>query len=227
MAYHLSLKNTARLAGFLYFLQIPLGIFGLVYIPKTLIISSDLEKTTANILANETLFRFGMVSTIICALVTVATAVLIASILKPVQRTYAQWIVTFTLIAAPISMLNELNHVAILLLAKNPPAQPATTQHLLLSLFLNLHQYGIKIIDIFFGLWLLPMGYLVMKSGYIPKIIGVLLLVTCVGYLADFVLFYLFPGANLVVSEYTWLGEVLMVLWLLIKGVDTQQSQKQ
>ena len=92
--------------------------------------------------------------------------------------------------------------------------------------FLDLHKYGLQIAGIFFGLWLLPMGYLIFKSTYIPKIIGILLMVTCLGYLADFIIFFLFPDTQIVVSEYTWLGEVLMLLWLLIKGVNIKRFEK-
>jgi hypothetical protein len=93
-------------------------------------------------------------------------------------------------------------------------------------MFLDLHQYGLQIAGIFFGLWLFPMGYLVFKSTYIPKVIGVLLIVTCVGYLVDFATFFLDLNFPIIVSEYTWLGEVLMVLWLLIKGADIQKFEK-
>ena len=129
--------------------------------------------------------------------------------------------VIFTVIIAPISMLNELNNVAVLLLLKSP-SQLQT----LVPLFLDLHKYGIQIVGIFFGLWLLPMGYLVIKSGYMPKIIGFFLLITCLGYLIDFFTFFLFPNFGVIISQYTFLGEVMMVFWLLIKGVNVKEWEK-
>jgi hypothetical protein len=224
-----SIKTTARIAGFLYLLQIPLGVFGIVYVPKLLVLPENMSATVSNILANEFLFRSSIVSAILCALITVATAVFIYKVLKPVNKAYAKMIVIFTLIVAPISMLNELNNVAILLLLKNPEITTmfSTGQvQSMVSLLLDLHKYGIQIVGIFFGLWLLPMGYLVIKSNYIPKIIGYLLIVTCCGYLIDFTAFFLFPNFGIIISEYTWLGEVLMVLWLLIKGVKLEQFEK-
>jgi hypothetical protein len=224
-----SMKRTARTAGFLYLLQIPLGVFGIVYIPKTLIVVGDSEKTVSNILANEFLFRLSIVSAILCALVTIATAVYIYKVLKPVNRRQARWILIFTLMVAPITMLNELNNVAVLLLLKYPEFSPAFTSgqlHQMVSTFLDLHHYGLQIAGIFFGLWLLPMGYLVFRSTYIPKVIGILLVVTCLGYLVDFTVFFLYPDVSIVVSEYTWLGEVLMVLWLLVKGVNAGKFEK-
>lgn len=224
-----NIVKIARTAGFLYLLQIPLGVFGIVYVPKALVVPGDAAATAANILSHEFLFRLSMVSAILTALVTVMTAWYLYKVLKPVNRNYAGLMVICTLVVAPVSMLNELNHAAILLLLRSPEYATIFTPgqlQALVSLFLDLHQYGIQIVGIFFGLWLLPMGYLVFRSGYIPKVIGVFLIITCVGYLIDFFTFFLFPDFGVVLSEYTWLGEVLMVFWLLIKGVNVQQWEK-
>lgn len=224
-----SIKTTARIAGLLYFSQIPLGVFGIVYIPNNLFVPNNLSKTISNILANESLFRMSIVSAIICALVTTLTAYFIHKVLKPVDKTIARLIVVFTCVVTPITMLNELNNVAILLILKSNEIKMAfsTPQiHSAITFFIELHQYGLQITNIFFGLWLLPMGYLVIKSGYIPKIIGYLLLVTCFFYLFDFATFYLFPNFKITLSEYTWLGEVLMMFWLLIKGVKLEEFKK-
>lgn len=220
MTYFASIRTTARVAGLLYLLQIPLGVFGLVYMPTVLFAPGNLDATIANVLAHEFTFRLSIVSTILCALVTIATAVLIADVLRAVDKRFAKAIVVCTLIAAPISILNELNNVAVLLLAKHPEGKTAQD---LIPLFVELHQYGVQLVGIFFGLWLLPMGYLVIKSEYMPKLIGYLLLMTCGGYLIDFTTWFLFPDVGVKVSEYTWLGELLMVLWLLVKGVNTNK----
>jgi len=206
-----------------------LGVFGILYVPKSLIVIGNAEKTVSNILANEFLFRLSIVSAILCALVTVATAVYIYNVLKSINKSHAKWIVIFTLIVAPITMLNELNNVAVLVLLKYPQYSPAFTSDELnnmVSLFLDLHHYGLQIAGIVFGLWLLPMGYLVFKSTYIPKLIGILLIITSFGYLIDFATFFLYPNFPIIVSEYTWLGEVFMVLWLLIKGVSNKNFEK-
>ena len=224
-----SIKTTARIAGFLYLLQIPLGVFGILYVPKALMVTGNMTTTAFNILANEFLFRLSIVSSILCALVTIATALYIYKVLKFVNENYAKWILLFALIAAPISMLNELNSIAVLLLLKSHEYAIIFTPsqlHSLVSIFLDLHKYGYQIVGIFFGLWLLPMGYLIFKSTYIPKVIGVFLIVTCLGYLIDFTTFFLYPNFGIIISEYTWAGEVLMVLWLLIKGVNVEKFEK-
>lgn len=218
-----SIKTTARIAGLLYLLQIPLGIFGIMYIPKFIVSPNNLSATISNILANEFMFRLSIVSAVVCAIITVITAIFISKVLKPVHNNWAKAIIIFAALAAPISILNELNDIAVLLLAKRSSITAGHTEvqiQSMISLFLELRQYGIQLAGIFFGLWLFPMGYLVIKSSYIPKIIGILLLVTCSGYLIDFITFFLFPDFKVVVSEYTWLGEVLMVFWLLIKGIN-------
>lgn len=225
-----SIKTTARKAGILYLLQIPLGVFGIIYVPQFLIENGNMAKSTANILANEFTFRLSIVSAILCALATIATAYYIFKLLKPINKSYAKWIVIFTMMVAPITMINELNHISILALLKNKEliASFSTTQvEGLINLFLDLHKYGLQISNIFFGLWLLPMGYLVIKSGYIPKVIGYFLLITCLGYLLDFLIFFIYPSFGIVFSEFTWLGEVMMVLWLLVKGVNLGEYEKQ
>lgn len=215
-----SIQKTARIAGLLYLLQIPLGVFGLIYVPKALIVTGDTVATSNNILANEFLFRLSIVSALLTALLTVFTAIFIYRVLKPVNKEIAKFIILFTVMVAPISMVNELNNAAVLILLNG-------TENLsLVSLFLDIHKYGIQIMSIFFGLWLLPMGYLVFKSGYIPKIIGVFLMITFLGYLIDFFTFFLFPNFGIVISEYVWLGEVMMVFWLLIKGVNVKNWEK-
>ena len=91
---------------------------------------------------------------------------------------------------------------------------------------LDLHRYGVSIAQIFWGLWLLPLGYLVFKSGFLPRILGILLMISCFGYLIDFSTFFLFPNVDVAVNMYTGWAELLLCLWLLIKGVDVDQWQK-
>lgn len=113
-------NRTARIAGFLYLLQIPLGVFGILYVPKALMVPGDAAATASNILTNEFLFRLSSVSAILTALVTAVTALFLCKVLEPVHKNYARLMVLCTLVVIPISMLNELNHVAVLLLLKDP-----------------------------------------------------------------------------------------------------------
>jgi hypothetical protein len=86
----------------------------------------------------------------------------------------------------------------------------------LVPLFLDLQRHGVFIAQIFWGLWLFPLGYLAFKSGFLPRILGVLLMIACFGYLIDFVTFFLFPNFGASISQFTFVGEPLLALWLLI-----------
>jgi hypothetical protein len=129
--------------------------------------------------------------------------------------------VIFLLLGIPIAMLNELNQFAVLSLLNG------TDQlHALVPLFLDLHQHGINISQIFWGLWLFPMGYLVFKSDFLPRVLGILLMIGCFGYLVDSFTFFLFPNLHVAISQFTSIGELLLALWLLIKGVNAEQWEK-
>ncbi|MFC7195108.1 DUF4386 domain-containing protein [Halosimplex aquaticum] len=96
----------------------------------------------------------------------------------------------------------------------------------LASLFLDLHQHGIFIAQIFWGLWLLPMGLLVYKSGFIPRVLGVLLVIGGLGYMIDSFIFFLAPSFGITFTDFTFIGELLFPLWLLIKGVNAERWEE-
>ncbi len=224
-----SINKTARLAGFLYLVIAVISAFGLIYVPAQLIVAGDAATTAHNIVASESLFRLGFMSNLITFTINVFVAVLLYQLLKPVNKNMAALMVILILVGLGIGMLNELNQfVALLLLSGADYLTAFTTEQLqaLASLFLDIYQHGFSIAHIFWGLWLFPLGYLVFKSGFLPKVIGILLLIAGVGYLVDFALFFLLPDITVKVSEFTFVGEVVLLLWLLIKGVNVEQWQK-
>lgn len=222
--------RTAKIAGLLYLLLVPLGVFGILYVPNALVIPGDAVMTAHNILENESLFRLSIVSALLTQVVNLFVVAYLYRLFKPVNRNYAAMMVIFILVAVPIAMLNELSNIAILLLlGGNDHLTAFTTDQIntLVPMFLELHEYGIHIAGIFWGLWLLPMGLLVYKSNFIPKFIGIFLVVGCIGYVLDSVITLMYPGFGIVISEYTFLGEIMILLWLLIKGVNVEQWEKQ
>lgn len=224
-----SINKTARITGFIYLMMAPLGIFGIIYVPSVLIVSGDAIATVNNIMANELLFHLSIVSALIVQICHIFIVLLLYKILKPVNKNHAVLMVIFMLVAIPIAMLNEVNNFAALLLSSGAGYLSVFTAdqlQALVPLFLDFHEYGINIASIFWGLWLFPMGYLVFKSGYIPKFLGVLLIIGCFGYLIDFVIFSLFPNFDMTISAFTFFGEILFPLWLLIKGVNVEQWKK-
>ncbi len=224
-----SIQKTARSAGLLYLLLVPLGIFGILYVPNTLFVAGDVAATINNIVANETLYRLALVAALVVQLVNIGVAVLLYKLLKPVNKTQARLMVIFILLGIPIVFINELNPVAILLLLNGSAYVPQVAMEQaqpLVAFFLEMHQAGIFIAQIFWGLWLFPMGWLVYKSGFMPRIIGIFLIIGGAGYIFDSAQYLLFPGLGLMVSEYTFVGELLITLWLLIKGVNVAQWQR-
>ncbi len=215
-----SIKSTARIAGLLYLILGALSAFGLTYVPSVLIAPGDAATTIGNIAANESLFRLGVVCNLLTFTVNIFLAVFLYKVLKPVHEGMASLMVILALVGVSIAMLNELNQVAVLLVSGADYSTASTV-----PLFLDLYEYGFSITHIFFGLWLLPMGYLIFKSGFLPRFLGVLLIIACFGYLADFTLLFLFD-MGVGVKNFTFVGEVALLLWLLIKGVNVEQWEK-
>lgn len=219
----------ARVAGVLYLLLLPLGIFGILYVPSAMIVPGDPAATANNIMAAESLFRLSIVAALIIPLVNLFLVLVLYKLLKPVHKNMAVLMVILLLLAIPIAMLNELNQCAVLLLLNSAEFSTVfTTAQLQASaaFFLDLHEYGIHIAGIFWGLWLFPMGYLVFKSGFLPRVLGILLMIGCFGYLIDSVAAFLFPGYGVEIAGFTFWGELLLPLWLLIKGVNVEQWQQ-
>jgi hypothetical protein len=224
-----SIQKTARLAGFLYVLSMPFSAFGFFYVPSRLIVPGDAATTAGNIVASEGLFRSGIVSWLIGQTISVVLPLVLYKLLKPVNKTHALLMVILIMLAIPIAFINEVNHLAVLLLLSGADYLKAFQTEQLqaqVMFFLDLHAQGIGVAQVFWGLWLLPMGYLVFRSGFLPRILGVLLMIACFGYLIDSFAFFLFPKFEGTTVWFTFLGEVLFPFWLLIKGVNVEQWEK-
>ncbi|MBI5869382.1 MAG: DUF4386 domain-containing protein [Actinobacteria bacterium] len=223
-----SINKTARVAALLYLLLVPLGFFGIdmIALPTG---SEDVATTANEIMASESMFRLSIVSALLVQLVNIFLVLVLYRLLKPVNRNMALMMVLFIMLVVPIAMLNELNRIAALLLASGVDYMGAfSTEQLqaLVPFFIELNQYGIAIAGIFWGLWLFPMGYLIFRSGYLPRIIGILLMIACFGYLIDSFAKILIAGYEGDVVMFTFWGEILLPLWLLIKGVNVEQWEK-
>jgi len=217
----------ARVAGFLYLIANLFAPFTLLYLPSRFIVRGDAAATASNIMASESLFRFGIVLNLFTFIGQIFLVLALYQLLKVVNKNMASLMVIFSLAAVPIAMLNELNNLAVLqLLSGADYLKVFTTEQLqaLALLFINLHSQGFNIAQIFWGLWLFPMGYLVFKSGFLPSMLGVLLMIACVGYVIQSVAAFL--GHNVSIIFFTAWGELLLLLWLLIKGVNVEAWEK-
>jgi len=219
----------ARLAGFLYLLMVPFAVFSIKYLPSILIVPGDAVATANNIVASESLFRLGIVSAFIVQLINLFLVLVLYKLLKHVNKNHAMLMVVLFLVSIPITMFNELNHIAALTLSSGTEYLSAFSPdqlHALVPLFLDLHEQGIAIAGIFWGLWLFPMGYLVFKSRFLPGILGILLMIGCFGYLIESIAIFLVPDFGVNITIFTFWGEILFPLWLLIKGVNVEEWEK-
>jgi hypothetical protein len=224
-----SLKKTARSAGILYILMDLFMIFsGMVVDPK-IYVPGDAVATVSNILASEWLFRLGFVSWIAGYIVFLFLVLALYNLFKAVDKGQARLMVILVVVSVPIAILNMLNQYAPILLLSGAGHLSAFTPAQLQTLsmvFLDIYQHGIMVAEIFWGLWLIPLGLLVYKSNFVPKVLGVLLIAGCFGHLLSFLSTFLFPDYSAIlipISETAMIGELPIFLWLLIKGVKDQQ----
>lgn len=219
-------KRTARIAGLWYLAVALVGPIGIMWIPSQIFSAGDPAAIVANIADHEMLLRLGIVSSLICQICFLFLALSLRRLFEGVHDTYAKSMMSLVIAGAPIAIVNELFNIVVLALATNPfyaSAIPDDQRIALVLLFLEVHQTGIAIAGVFWGLWLFPFGMLVIRSGFIPKPLGWFLLAGGLSYLVDSSLALLAPQHRIAVSMFLMLplalGEFSMIFWLLIKGV--------
>ncbi len=223
-----STKKTARIAGLLYLVNGVTGFFGIIYVPSRLIVFGNAAATANNILASERLFRLGIVSELICAAEFVFLLWVLYRLLGAVNKTHASLMVILGLVFVPIMFVNTLSEIAALMLLRGEDFLSVFDKRQLEAmamLFLDLHHYG-YVVGWILGLWLFHFGVLVFRSGFLPRVLGVLLIAACFGYLADSLTPLLLPSYEDVVGRIAnialTLGEPAIILWLLIRGAKDQ-----
>jgi hypothetical protein len=225
-------RKYARIAGLLYLVVIVTGAFAQFFVRSKLIVPGDAAATANNIMASEWLFRFSFASDLIATISYFLLAFALYALLKPVDKNLALLFLLVVSISTAIFCLNFLNQFAALLLLNGAGYLSVFDKNQLQALalfFLDMHSHGYVVANIFFGGWLFPLGWLVFKSGFFPKILGVLLMFAAFGYLIPFFTAFLFP--NYEVLAYPGLAvaviaEVSFCLWLLIKGVNVERWEK-
>jgi hypothetical protein len=226
-----STKKTARIAGMLYLVNGLTGFFGIVYVPSRLVVSGNAAATAQNILASERLFRLGIASELICAVEFIFLLWVLYRLLGGVDRTHASLMLILGLAFVPLMCLNVLNEIAALTLLRGGDFLSALGQpqrEAMAMLFLDMHRYG-YVIGWIFGPWLFFFGLLVFKSGFLPRVLGALLIAACFGYLADSLTPLLLPDYAILVGRIAsiplTLGEPAIILWFLIRGAKDQPLQ--
>jgi hypothetical protein len=222
--------KAARVAGAIYLSMVFTAPFSLIYVPSKLIVRGNAAATADNIMAHETMFRLAIFGDLIGQVIFICLAIALYRLLSRVNKTWAALMVAFVLVSAAVGFLNTLNNIATVILFHggefltvfDKPQRDA-----LGMLFIRLHTQGIFIDEIFWGLWLFPFGLLVFRSGFMPRFIGVWLMINCFGYVALSVIALFFPAyyqAAFRYSQPVLFGELVVMLWLLIKGAKVESS---
>lgn len=224
----ISPRNAAKIAGFGYLIVFILGFFGNFFVFEKLIVPEDAVTTANNIIANESLFRLGIASWLIVITFDALVAWALYVLLKPINKNLSLLAAWFRLVFVGIFGYSFVNYFSVLQLFSGADylkvfeTNQLQTQAMLL---LNAHDYAVHISYIFFGLHIFLLGYLILKSGYIPPILGILLIVASCGYLIDsFGNFLSSDYANnktaflIFVAVPAIISELSLTIWLLFKG---------
>jgi hypothetical protein len=216
--------KAARIAGAIYLSMVITGPFSLIYVPSKLIVRGNAAATADNILAHETMFRLSILADLVGQVIFICLAIALYRLLSGVNKIWAALMVALVLVSAAVGFVNTLNDIAALILFRgadflavfDKPQRDA-----LGMLFIRLHSQGILIDEMFWGLWLFPFGLLVYRSGFLPRFIGVWLMINCFGYVVLSVTALFFPDyyeTAFKMAQPVLFGELAIMLWLLIKG---------
>lgn len=226
-----SIRQQARVAGFLYLLLALSAPIGLLYVPAKVIVSGNAAATADNVRASEWLVRVGISSELIHQIIGIFLVLALYRLFKAVNKSLArQLVILGALVTVPIVFVNVLNEIAALVLVSGTDFLSVFQKPQLdglAYLFLHLHSQGISVVSIFWGLWLFPFGMLVMRSGFIPRVFGVLLMIAGVAYLASSFATLVVPRYAPLVSQVTsplTVAELPIVFWLLIWGAKTRPT---
>lgn len=223
-------KKLARIAGVLYLVITIAAIVAHFYVPSQIVVPGDAATTASNIAASEPLFRIGGVGgELVVLLSEIVLSIVLYVLLKPVSKLLSLIAAVSRLIMTAIHGINLLNYFFALLLVSGAGYLAAfeTDQlHALVMLFLDAHSFGFTIGIAFLTLHVFLLGYLILNSGYLPKILGILFLIAGLGYLIDSFALLLtssYKTTPAYISLAIAIAELAFPLWLLIKGVNVEK----
>ena len=229
-----SLKRTARLAGLFWLLGATVASFGLVYVRPKLIVFADAAATANNILANESLFRLGIAGNLLGQIFLLFFGITAYRLFKQVDKTWTSVFLTFVLISAAIAIVNSLNNIAVLVVLSKVDYLNVFGQeqlNALMMIFLRLNNFGIGLAELFLSPYLFALGLLVIKSKFLPRLLGILPIIGSFGFLINTFTKILVP--QFYPATFTQLamfgGSLLLptILWLLIKGIKEQPQMSE
>lgn len=225
-----SLKKTARLAGLLYLILIITGVYSIIYVTSKIIVQGDAVTTSKNIIDNEFLFRTGLINDLISNTIFLLLVLVLYQLFKQVNEHRAKLMVALVVVQIPAVFIMEAFNITSLMIIKGEVLNTfeLSQRQDLAMLFLKINDYGMVTLEMFWGLWLIPFGLLVYKSGFIPRVFGILLIIAGIAYMNDSFVSLLFPTYSTFVSKPTLIlvaiGEISITLWFLIKGIKNNNS---
>jgi hypothetical protein len=217
------LKNTSRLAGLLYLLFGITSYYGLMYFPSPAL-GGEVFPTPQSILNNEFAFRLKIVTNLISSVLFIFLALTLYHLFKNVSELLTKLLLYFIILQVPIIFILESLHITALLLLKGEilSTLPHEESVNLSSLLMQLFNRGITLLEMFYGLWLIPFGLLVYKSGFLPKLLGIFLIVGGGVYVMEWFVVLVFPDQKAILTLlapiFFALAELSTILWLLIVG---------
>jgi len=223
----------ARIGGVLYLIIIVIGFCGEFFVRDRLEMSGDVTATANNIMASESLWRVQIAGDLILLVCAVALTMILYVLLRPVNKNLALLAVFFNIVEFPIEAVSKLCLFAALFLSGNADYLKVFEPHQLHALVkvsLKLHDYGFGIDLVFFGVACLVYGYLLFRSGYFPRTLGVLMAIAGLSYLANSFTLILAPtyaGTISLILVLALIGEMSLCLWLMVKGVNEQRWKEQ
>lgn len=225
-----SARSYARIAGVLFLMSALAGGFGEIFVPLQLVVSGDAAATARNIVDSNLLFRLGFASYLVEALCDISLTLVLYVLLRPVHRHLALLAVFFRILSTATFAMTELFYVAPALILGGADYLRAFSPDQLNSLALlslRFYAYGSGLFMVFYGVPSIVLGYLMFRSGYFPKFLGVLLALGGLGFVASSFLLILAPAyASFVLILPTALAGLALTLWLLIRGVDVAKWEE-
>jgi hypothetical protein len=219
-------KRLARIAGVFYLAVAIFGGFAEGFVDPKMYVAGDAAATAGNVVANAGLVRLGVVAHLVDGVFFVLTAVALYLLLNHVHKNVARVMVLFVALAVGIKCLNavfQFEGVRVATDSSYAAAFGAAGSNALVLLLLDIQHYGTLAAQVFFGLWLAPLGYLAYKSGLFPKGLGVVLVAATVSYLLDVLAAFLVPDFATQIHPFLSIvpiiAEIWLLLYLLVKGV--------
>lgn len=218
-------NRTARLAGAFYLATAIVAPFGLIYVPTTVIVPGDAAATAASLLAHEPLFRWGIVANLFAGTTLILAVLLLHRLLRVVNATQATAMAALYLVSVPLGLVSTAQSLGALAVLKGGDLFAAFSEpqrEALAMVLIRLADPAVVVAELFWGLWLFPLGMLVIRSGFLPKALGVLLIVNGAAYVVMCFTSLALPEYAAIPAKYLFpalFGELWLALWLVVKGI--------